>query len=52
VQKLFLLVTAQLKPDRNIPEGIGQGMEDLKKARVRPARKALEMFRRNHAIPR
>jgi prevent-host-death family protein len=33
-------------------EGIGQGMEDLKKARVRPARKALEVFRRNHAIPR
>lgn len=33
-------------------EGIGQGREDLKKARVRPARKALEVFRRNHAIPR
>jgi hypothetical protein len=33
-------------------EGLRQGMEDLKKGRVRPARKALEMFRRNHAIPR
>ena len=33
-------------------EGIRQGLEDLKKGRVRPARKALEMFRRNHAIPR
>jgi prevent-host-death family protein len=33
-------------------EGIGQGMEDLKKGRVRPARQALEMFRRNHAVPR
>ena len=25
---------------------------DIKKGRVRPAREALEMFRRNHAIPR
>ncbi|MHB8503212.1 MAG: type II toxin-antitoxin system Phd/YefM family antitoxin [Candidatus Acidiferrales bacterium] len=33
-------------------EGIRQGRGDLKKGRVRPARKALEMFRRNHAIPR
>jgi len=33
-------------------EGIRQGLEDAKKGRVRPARKALEMFRRNHAIPR
>ena len=33
-------------------EGIGQGMEDLKKGRVRPARQALEMFPRNHAVPR
>jgi prevent-host-death family protein len=33
-------------------EGIRQGLEDLKKGRVRPARKALEMFRRNQAIPR
>ncbi len=33
-------------------EGIRQGLEDVKKGRVRPARKALEVFRRNHAIPR
>jgi len=33
-------------------EGIRQGMEDIRKGRVRPAREALEMFRRNHAIPR
>ena len=33
-------------------EGIRQGREDLKKGRLRPARKALEMFRRHHAIPR
>jgi prevent-host-death family protein len=33
-------------------EGIRQGMADLKKGRVRPARKGLEMFRRNHEIPR
>jgi hypothetical protein len=33
-------------------EGIRQGMEDLKKGRVRPARKALEMFRRTRGIPR
>ena len=33
-------------------EGIRQGIEDVKKGRVRPAREALEMFRRNHAIPR
>ena len=33
-------------------EGIRQGMEDVKKGRVRPARKALEVFRRKHAIPR
>jgi hypothetical protein len=31
-------------------EGIRQGREDLKKGRLRPARKALEMFRRHHAI--
>jgi prevent-host-death family protein len=34
------------------PEGIRQGMADLKKGRARPARKALELFRRDHAIPR
>lgn len=33
-------------------EGIRQGTEDIKKRRVRPAREALETFRRNHAIPR
>jgi PHD/YefM family antitoxin component YafN of YafNO toxin-antitoxin module len=33
-------------------EGIRQGIEDIKKGRVRPAREALEMFRRNHAVPR
>jgi prevent-host-death family protein len=33
-------------------EGIRQGMEDIKKGRVRPARKVLEMFRRTRAIPR
>ncbi len=27
-------------------------IEDLKKGRVRPAREALEMYRRTHAIPR
>ena len=33
-------------------EGIRQGLEDLKKGRVRPARESLEMFRRIHEIPR
>jgi prevent-host-death family protein len=33
-------------------EGIRQGLEDVKKGRVRPAREALETFRRSHAIPR
>ena len=33
-------------------EGIRQGLEDIKKGRVRPAREALEVFRRNNAIPR
>jgi PHD/YefM family antitoxin component YafN of YafNO toxin-antitoxin module len=33
-------------------EGIRQGIEDIKKGRVRPAREALDAFRRNHAIPR
>lgn len=36
----------------NASEGIRQGMEDVKKGRVRPAREALEIFRRLHAIPR
>jgi prevent-host-death family protein len=33
-------------------EGIRQGLEDVKKGRTRPAREALEMFRRKHAIRR
>ncbi|MGB7281642.1 MAG: hypothetical protein WBE13_05200 [Candidatus Acidiferrum sp.] len=33
-------------------EGIRQGFEDVKKGRMRPARKALEAFRRRNAIPR
>ena len=33
-------------------EGIRQGLEDVKKGRVRPAREALELFRRRHEIPR
>ncbi len=33
-------------------EGIRQGLEDVKKGRVRPAREALELFRRVHEIPR
>jgi prevent-host-death family protein len=33
-------------------EGIRQGLEDVKKVRVRPAREALETFRRARAIPR
>lgn len=33
-------------------EGIRQGLEDVKKGRVRPAREALKTFRRSHAIPR
>jgi prevent-host-death family protein len=36
----------------DVREGIRQGLEDVKKGRVRPARKALEILRRNHAIPR
>jgi amino acid transporter len=33
-------------------EGIRQGLEDVSKGRVRPAREALEKFQRSHAIPR
>jgi prevent-host-death family protein len=33
-------------------EGIHQGMEDVKNGRVRPARKALDFFRRLREIPR
>jgi prevent-host-death family protein len=32
-------------------EGIRQGLEDVRKGRVRPAREALEKFRRSRAIP-
>jgi prevent-host-death family protein len=33
-------------------EGIRQGLEDVERGRVRPAREALEAFRRQHGIPR
>lgn len=33
-------------------EGMRQGLDDVKKGRVRPAREALETFRRNHGIRR
>jgi len=33
-------------------EGIRQGLEDMKNGRTRPAREALEEFRRKHAMPR
>ncbi len=33
-------------------EGIRQGQQDVKKGLARPAREALESFRRKHAIPR
>ena len=33
-------------------EGIRQGLDDVKRGRVRPAREALEAIRRKHAIPR
>jgi prevent-host-death family protein len=33
-------------------EGIRQGLEDLREGRTRPAREALEAFRREHGIPR
>ena len=36
----------------DVREGIRQGLEDVKKGRVRPAREALEAFRRRHAMPR
>jgi prevent-host-death family protein len=35
----------------DVVEGIRQGLEDVKKGRTRPAREALEAFRRKHAIP-
>jgi len=33
-------------------KGIRQGLEDVRKGRVRPAREALEKFRGSRAIPR
>jgi hypothetical protein len=33
-------------------EGIRQGLEDVKRGRVHPARETLEAFRRRHGIPR
>jgi PHD/YefM family antitoxin component YafN of YafNO toxin-antitoxin module len=33
-------------------EGIRQGIENMEKGRERPARNALEIFRRNRAMPR
>jgi prevent-host-death family protein len=33
-------------------EGIRQGLEDVKKGRMRPAREVLDMFRRIRAVPR
>jgi prevent-host-death family protein len=36
----------------NAGEGIRQGLEDVRKGHVRPAREVLEMFRRKHVIPR
>jgi|SRR5882762_9799861 len=33
-------------------EGVRQGVEDFKKGRVRPAREALEEFRRSRGLPR
>ena len=36
----------------DVLEGLRQGLADKKKGRTRPAREALESFRRAHAIPR
>jgi len=33
-------------------EGIRQGLKDVERGRVRPAREVLETFRRQHGIPR
>ena len=42
----LLDIAAQADP----VEGIRQGLEDVKKGRMRPAREALEVFRRVHGI--
>jgi len=44
----LLDIAAQADPR----EGIRQGLEDVKRGRVHPAREALEAFRRRHGIPR
>jgi len=36
----------------DIAARVDEGQQDVKKGRVRPAREALESFRRKHAIPR
>jgi len=42
----------QIAAQADAAEGIRQGLEDVKKGRVRPAREALELFRSVHEIPR
>ena len=37
---------------QDVIEGIRQGFDDVRQGRMRPAREALEEFRRKHAIPR
>src|ERR1700676_583381 len=44
------LLDIAARADEN--EGVRQGIEDFKKGRVRPAREALEEFRRSRGIPR
>ena len=41
-----------IAPQADASEGIRQGLEEVKKGRVRPAREALETLRRARAIPR
>jgi PHD/YefM family antitoxin component YafN of YafNO toxin-antitoxin module len=48
VYQCLLEVAAQA----DASEGIRQGLEDVGKGRVRPAREALAKFRRSRAIPR
>jgi PHD/YefM family antitoxin component YafN of YafNO toxin-antitoxin module len=36
----------------DVNEGVRQGLEDVKKGRVTPAREALAAFRQRHGIPR
>jgi prevent-host-death family protein len=44
------LLDIAARADEN--EGVRQGIEDFKKGRLRPAREALEEFRRSRGIPR